>query len=86
MDIKLFVSKFIKKEKITEEDMYSLLYEVCEDTHASCNFQCPVYELNDGKAPTGKLSDEWDCVCFKNGKSMFEFIKEKLSEKELSSI
>jgi hypothetical protein len=68
--------KLIKKEKITKKDIEEFLYEMCDNEHGSCNFSCLVYDLNNCEIPY--KDDSQNCICFKNGHKMLEFIKEKI--------
>lgn len=63
-------------EKIADEDIEDGLYEICENTHSSCDGGCPVYVLNDYEAPnTQPFEVNRGCDCFKDGKKMLEFIR-----------
>ena len=77
------ILKLAKGETITDEDLHQELYEVCDRVHSSCDSECPVYMLNGGEAPdTAKdFRVNRGCDCFKNGKSMLEFIREKSKPK-----
>ncbi len=48
------------------------LTEICENTHASCNDSCPVFKKNHG-IPWN--SDQSDCLYFKDGEAMLNFLK-----------
>lgn len=66
------LEKSIFGKKIDDQDIKQALYEICDETHASCNDMCPVYEKNHGPVnPTAK----YGCDCFKNGKKMLEFLR-----------
>ena len=58
------------------QEVENALYEVCDNVHASCNNQCPVYRLNGSKAPdTAKdFIVNRGCDCFKSGMKMRAFI------------
>lgn len=66
--------KAIAGEPITDADIESELYEICDRVHSSCDSDCPVYE---------KLRDvPWNddlskCKCFKNGKAMLAFLRQE---------
>jgi hypothetical protein len=74
------IIKLAKGEKISDEDIASGLYEICDNVHSSCDNSCPVYELNGGKAlDTAKnFKVNRGCDCFKNGTAMLKFIRKKL--------
>lgn len=78
------ILKLVRGEEITPKDITNELYEICDREHAGCNWNCPVYEANNGTPPReteeGKLW--WGCDCFKNGKAMMEFILMKDEEKQ----
>jgi len=69
------LTKLVLGQTPTQEEIEEELAEVCEDTHAYCSDQCPVFELNGSKVPN-KLRTKSRCDCFKNGKKMATFIKE----------
>jgi hypothetical protein len=68
----------IKGRKPMEADIRIILKETCESNHSSCNKNCPVFLLNDGRAPdeTKNLFEFSGCDCFKDGGDMYKFIKE----------
>lgn len=72
------VLKVIAGKKISERDVWNELYEICEDTHSSCDSSCPVYRLNGDEFPSSSESED-DCFCFKNGRKMREFIESKMA-------
>ena len=69
--------KLIKKEKITNKDIVDELYEICDREHSSCNSECLVYFLN-GNDILYVPENGSGCDCFKNGREMLKFIKERL--------
>lgn len=76
----LLLQKLITKKKVTKEDIYNYLENICENTHSSCDWSCPVFELNDGAIPD-TIKDfkiNRGCDCFKDGKKMFAFINNKI--------
>jgi hypothetical protein len=73
MDQELLLN-LIKGFAPTEQELYNELYEMCDREHSGCNENCLVYEINGYKIPL--ITDE--CMCFKNGRKMFNFIKERL--------
>ena len=57
-----------------------VFYEICDHVHASCDDQCPVYDLM-----SAEQKENWDCPHFKDPKSMIRFIKsqsKKISREE----
>lgn len=83
------VMKLIKGQEVTDEDLASELYEICSTVHGSCTDQCPVFKYNSGgcipyehkKITKGKKKGQWDlgaCSCFKSGKKMLAFIRDRL--------
>jgi hypothetical protein len=69
----------INKDKITDAAIEDELYCICEDQHASCNDECPIYEDN-GHHPLGykkPFSENRGCDCFKNGKAMLAYLRSK---------
>jgi len=72
--------KVIQGKEVTEEDISTELYYICDRVHSSCDCDCPVFQLNNNKIPdTAKdFNVNRGCDCFKNGKAMLEFIRKKL--------
>ena len=70
------LKKLIKGRKVGKKDIENALFEVCQDVHASCNEQCPVFEINGG--PLDPDTSSCGCSCFKNGAAMRQFLREKL--------
>jgi hypothetical protein len=77
--MKDLIVKLVLGEKVTKKDIYNALYEICDEVHSSCDSGCPVYELNEYKALGFEkpFDENRGCDCFKNGKAMAKFIKEK---------
>lgn len=73
--MRILLRKLIKNETVTEKDLEFALYEICENTHASCDENCPVYRANEYEVPNNEKSD-CGCDCFKNGSKMLQFLKE----------
>jgi len=73
--------KLIKREPVTDADIETELYEICDREHSGCNSQCPVYRLNGNAVPdTAKdFNVNRGCDCFKSGTNMLKFIREKLT-------
>lgn len=71
--------KLAKGEKITDSDLENELYDICDRVHSSCDYDCPVYELNGGEAPdtANDFDSNRGCDCFKSGKKMLSFIRNK---------
>ena len=63
------------EEMLIEE----FLYETCEREHSSCNNDCPVYESNVGVP--NESNSKRGCDCFKDGKKMLKFLKNKREER-----
>ena len=66
--------KLILGKKVTREDIYEGLFYICQDVHSSCDSSCPVYDIKSNLP--GFNEEEFDCEYFKNGKLMYDFIKE----------
>jgi len=62
------IGKLVRKETITDEDIEEMLYEICDDTHASCDDNCPIYEVLGG--PLNPDKSDYGCECFKSGQIM----------------
>lgn len=69
------IVKLAKGMTPTEEDLTDALWDICDDVHSSCDFRCPVFDMNGGKIPS-KDGHQWNCSCFKNGTAMLKFIRE----------
>lgn len=74
---KTLIEKLVTDEKVTKDDIYDALNEICESVHSSCDTSCPVNRLNGGEAPdtAGDFNINRGCDCFKNGEKMYKFIK-----------
>jgi hypothetical protein len=70
------IVKLAKGLPIEEVDIENELYEICERVHSSCDYGCPVYSLNGGRG-VNNLPKNMGCDCFKNGKEMLKFIRNK---------
>jgi len=68
-------------KKIKEADIVEELNEICENVHASCNDECPVFEFNNHQVldTVHDFEANRGCDCFKDGKKMLAFIKAKQS-------
>ena len=71
----VLIVKLVVGQDVSKQDVIDELWEICDREHGNCNAQCPVYELNGDQIPWN--SDSTNCVCFKNGLKMFDFIEEK---------
>jgi hypothetical protein len=70
------VMEYARNGNISEENLSSELYEICEREHSSCNSGCPVYKLNGNSVPSTKPFEEnRGCDCFKHGSEMLKFIR-----------
>ena len=76
--------KVIMKELPDENEIINALRNICDDVHASCNEDCPVYSLNRGPlnpkiwGPLNPKASDKGCEAFKSGRRMLEFIRTKL--------
>jgi len=61
---KSMLVKLIKGELPTRQEIEQELYDICDRVHASCGVECPAYVVG------------LRCMCFKNGRAMFNLIKE----------
>jgi hypothetical protein len=83
------VLKLVLDLVVTKEEIYEKLTEICEREHSSCNSDCPIFKLNGGKAlnqhnkKETKWNDWYGCDCFKNGKAMYDYIREHLWDKRM---
>jgi hypothetical protein len=77
------IIKLAKGEPVTDADIEYGLYEICDRVHSSCDYECPVYDLNGGKTVNGDrpFEENRGCDCFKSGKAMLAFIREKTAKK-----
>lgn len=62
------LNKLIFGRPVDENDIDKALFEICDNVHSSCGYECPVYRL---------LPSKEGCACFKNGARMRKLIKEK---------
>jgi hypothetical protein len=70
------ILKLVNGYTLTRRDIESMLYDICESNHATCNGDCPVYALNGYKVldTVHNFKINRGCDCFRNGKTMFDFI------------
>jgi len=67
------VVKLALRQNITDKDLEEDLVNICENEHAECNSNCPIFKINGDKVP-------WvgnNCECFKDGKKMVEFLRKR---------
>ena len=72
------LKNLITGKLIGKKDIEEALTEICENVHAECDDQCPLFKLH-GDVP--KCSDDehyGGCMGFKDGKAMLKFIKKEL--------
>jgi len=62
------------------EKVLSILYDICEETHASCNDNCPIFNLNQHKIPYAGGHPYDNCFCFKDSKRMLDFVISKMEK------
>ena len=64
---------FVERNCIkTTNDVENILYEICDDTHAHCNDNCPVYKyVKDG------FPKDIECKYHKSGREMRLLLEEK---------
>ena len=61
-------------QAVPDSEITTELYEICDQEHASCNPNCPVYAKNGNK--TLEPDDESDnCRAFKRGDIMLDFLR-----------
>lgn len=81
-DLDHVIQKIIRMEIPARlEKIAETLFDICDNEHASCNSNCPVYFVNGNDVPLVVIpcSDgtfSTNCRCFKNGREMIKFIKE----------
>jgi hypothetical protein len=73
------ITALVVGKPVDVEDIYVVLYEICDDEHDVCSSYCPVFKVNGG-IPNYKNTAS-GCDCFKDGKLMYDLIKEKYSMK-----
>ena len=70
------VMEYARTGTVSDENLKSELYEICEREHSSCNSDCPVYRLNGNSVPnTMPFEQNRGCDCYKNGSEMLKFIR-----------
>ena len=72
-----FIINIARGGKLTDADIAHELHEICDREHSSCNYDCPVWRLNGGRAPGSNkpFVQNRGCDTFKNGKAMLAFIR-----------
>jgi hypothetical protein len=80
------LEKLVFGKKVSKQDIYDELYNMCDSYHANCDCNCLVYEANNEEPVKNGTPDaeEYGCACFKNGKAMYEFLREKKFCNDLS--
>ncbi len=76
MDIDM-LKKLACGEMLSDSDLDTILFEICDTHHAlNCN-KCIIYKINDNKSPGSEkpFRENRGCDCFKNGQKMLEFIR-----------
>jgi len=68
------IKKLVMGKKPTPREVQDELYDICERVHASCDGECPVYEINHGLV-NPEYESNCGCACFKDGVAMYNFIK-----------
>ena len=63
------IYKCMMGKHITNKDIENALFDICENVHASCGSDCPVWLLR-----TEAERQKMDCHCHKNGEAMRIFI------------
>lgn len=76
--------KLLTKEKITNVDIASALYNICDSVHASCDSSCPIYAIHDG-VPNEKKGP-YGCDFFKNGEKMRKFLVKELKRDSIYTL
>ena len=65
--------------KVTDDILEKALYEICNNEHATCSNECPVYRKMGGVVGGDKpFHINRGCDCFKSGKNMLIFLRNKL--------
>lgn len=74
------IVKLVIGQSISNDDIATELYDICDREHSSCNENCPVYRLNGNKVPdsVNDFKVNRGCDCFKNGYNMMDFIRKKV--------
>ncbi len=65
------IEKLIVGKRVTDKDLASALYDICETEHSGCSSDCPIY----GKVLTEKQKAGYDCPVFKNGEAMLSALR-----------
>lgn len=72
------LEKLIANQPVTDADIASELYDICDRVHASCDSECPVFAKNGGAVGANKpFRINRGCDCFKDGKAMLEFLRKE---------
>lgn len=78
--MKSLIKKLVTRKRIVDRDIEEELYDICNDVHASCDCECPVYEINEGPVnPDKPFEENRGCDCFKNGRKMLNFLRANMN-------
>jgi len=77
VDIEL-VKKLVKGEQVTDDELATQLFYICDSVHASCDDSCPIYELMGGDV--NKDNSRFGCNWFKDGHKMLETLRKEWKE------
>jgi len=80
MDYEDMLMKLIKGEPFTDEDIEGVLYEMCDDIHASCDNSCVM--MAKGLISHDSIKLTGNCPYFKNGKAMLIALRNLKEVKE----
>lgn len=71
------IEKLARGIQISDSDIASELFTICDRVHSTCDVECPVYRLNGNSAVGADKPFEQNrgCDCFKNGRAMLDFIR-----------
>ena len=72
-----YFESMIKSVENMKESLEHELFMICDRVHSNCDIDCPVYAMN-GEAPGSDkpFEENRGCDCFKDGKKMYDFLKE----------
>lgn len=74
--MKRLLEAAVNRKDISDEDIVEALRDICEETHSSCDNECPVFERY-GYVPVksdGRMG-RTNCLYFKDGLKMLKFLR-----------
>jgi hypothetical protein len=74
----ILVEKLALGTRISDDEIASALYEICNTVYPKCGIDCPVFRINGNRVVFGHEGYlEHGCECFRFGSKMLSFMRSK---------